>query len=96
MKYFLILSVVAAGVVTACRGPKETTEVTPVEKSLSAEAQAGEKLYMENCGRCHDLPKIPDYSAERWERIVPSMSKKAHLDATQEQSVMTYVREMQK
>lgn len=98
MKYFLILSLATAGLVVACRGPKETTDVTPVEtnKTLSAEAQAGEKLYMENCGRCHDLPKIPDYSAERWERIVPSMSKKAHLDATQEQSVMTYVREMQK
>lgn len=96
MKFFLILSLATAGFVVACRGPKETTEVSPVEKSLSAEAQTGQNLYMENCGRCHDLPNIPDYTAERWERIVPSMSKKAHLDATQEQAVMTYVREMQK
>lgn len=96
MKYFLILSAVALGTLAACRGPKEATDVAPVEKTLSAEGKAGEKLYQENCGRCHDLPAIPDYSSDRWERIVPPMAKKAHLDATQEQAVMTYVREMLK
>jgi cytochrome c peroxidase len=96
MNYLPILTVVAVGAMTACRGPKETTVVTPTEKTLSAEAQSGQQLFMENCGRCHDLPQLPDYSAERWERIVPPMAKKSNLDATQEKAVMTYVREMLK
>src|SRR3989338_9224433 len=47
------------------------------EKGLSADALVGEGLFNQHCGRCHDLPVIADYSAERWDRILPSMAKKS-------------------
>lgn len=87
---------IAAGIVmfTSC-SPKTTatTTVEPAEKSLSADAQKGQALYNENCGKCHKLPLISSHSEEKWQKIVPPMAKKAKLDATQESLVMAYVNE---
>lgn len=79
---------------TSC-SPKTTatTTVEPTEKALSTDAQKGQALYNENCGKCHKLPLISSHSEEKWHKIVPPMAKKAKLDATQESLIMSYVNE---
>lgn len=98
-------SLALVAMITSCRTTQEISNVEPSKETvtvptepakevgLSADALVGEGLFNQHCGRCHDLPKIEDYSAERWDRIVPSMAKKSHLTAEEEASVMTYVKE---
>ncbi|HLP55220.1 MAG TPA: cytochrome c [Fluviicola sp.] len=107
MKPVLFLAPLAlAALITSCRTTEEVSKVEPSkgtttgpveepvkEVGLSADALAGESLFNQHCGRCHDLPKVEDYSADRWDRIVPSMAKKSKLTPEQEASVMTYVKE---
>ena len=64
---------------------KETTEFP------SSEIAEGSTLFVSKCGRCHKLPEIDKHSQEQWKKIIPSMAKKAKLDATQESNVMNYV-----
>ncbi|MES2556808.1 MAG: hypothetical protein V4604_11700 [Bacteroidota bacterium] len=106
MKTVLFLgSLALVAMITSCRTTEEISNVEPTkepvtvpvepakEEGLSADALVGEGLFNQHCGRCHDLPVIADYSAERWDRIVPSMAKKSRLTTEQETSVMTFVKE---
>ena len=102
---FFIGSLAVVAMISSCRTTEEISKVEPgkepvtvptepaKEEGLSADALVGEGLFNQHCGRCHDLPKIEDYSAEKWDRIVPSMAKKSRLTPEQETSVMTYVKE---
>lgn len=93
MKHVLIAGV-AAMLVLACSRKTTTAAVAePVEKSLSADALAGQTLYSANCGRCHDLPTVDHYSEKKWNNILPRMIKKAHLADDQGKQVTAYVRE---
>lgn len=98
-------SLAVVAMIASCRTAEEVSTVEPTkqptgpieqpvtEETLSANAIAGQGLFDQHCGRCHDLPKIEDYSAEKWDRIVPSMAKKSRLTPEQEASVMAYVKE---
>jgi cytochrome c5 len=107
MKTVLFLgSMALVAMITSCRTTEEVSKVEPsngpinqpVEEpvkdaALSANAMAGQGLFNQHCGKCHDLPVVQEYSAERWDRIVPSMAKKSHLTAEEEASVMAFVKE---
>lgn len=107
MKTVLFLgSLAVVALITSCRTAEEVTTVEPgketttgpieqpvKEETMSANAIAGQGLFDQHCGRCHDLPIIENYTAEKWDRIVPSMAKKSRLTAEQEASVMAYVKE---
>jgi hypothetical protein len=69
----------------------ETTEAVVMRKP-SIEESEGMTLYNDNCGKCHKFKVINEYSMERWTKIVPNMSAKAKLDATQESKIMAYVK----
>lgn len=69
----------------------ETTEEVVMRKP-SVEEYEGMTLYNAHCGKCHDFKTISDYSMESWTKIVPNMSAKAKLDATQESKIMAYVK----
>lgn len=70
----------------------ETTTETAVLRKPSVEESEGMTIYNANCGKCHDFKVISDYSMERWSKIVPNMSAKAKLDATQESKIMAFVK----
>ncbi|MDH4471414.1 MAG: hypothetical protein QE487_02340 [Fluviicola sp.] len=106
MKTVIFLgSLAVVAMIASCRTTEEVSKVEPSkepvtvpteptkEEGLSADALVGEGLFNQHCGQCHNLPKIEDYSAEKWDRIVPSMAKKSRLTAEQETSVMTFVKE---
>jgi cytochrome c553 len=52
----------------------------------------GQQTYIAKCGRCHGLKVTTDYTADRWVGIMESMAPKAHLDATEKENVLVYVK----
>lgn len=78
---------------TAC-SPK-TAEVSEIKKTEAAlpegDVAEGNGLFQEHCNKCHALPVISKYSKEKWQKIVPSMSREAKLDAVQESKIAAYV-----
>lgn len=94
------LSLIAIGIVVlAACAPKTAEVISPVEKPVtvvtsefpSSIVAEGSKLYAENCGKCHKLQTVTDFSSEQWYKIVPNMSALAKLDATQENKILQYV-----
>lgn len=94
------LNLIAVGIVVlaACT-PKTAEVISPVEKPAtvatsefpSSEVAEGSKLYAENCGKCHKLKTVTDFSSEQWQSIVPRMSIMAKIDATKENNILQYV-----
>ena len=94
------MSFIAAGIFlfAACT-PKTAEVISPVEKPAtvvtsefpSSEIAEGSKLYAENCGNCHKLKTVTEFSSEQWHKIVPQMSALAKIDATKENKILQYV-----
>lgn len=90
-KYILTLGLGLTLALIACQ-PKVTESVNEVKDSTkSAEVAQGEELFNNNCGKCHKLFKPSDFSAEKWQKVIPPMAQKAKLDATQESKIYQYV-----
>lgn len=90
ISFFALLMVI----MVAC-SPK-TTEVIEVEGEApdafpSSEVAEGSQLYNDNCGKCHKLKTVTDFTPEQWKTIVPDMAEKAKLDETQENKILQYV-----
>lgn len=56
-----------------------------------ADLQAGRTVFINNCGRCHNLYNPDSYSAANWKSIVPIMASRAGLSATETAQVTKYV-----
>lgn len=94
MKNTIVFSAVLIALVFAsCKTTESVTPVDPEIKTLSDAGLIGQALYQEHCDKCHALPEVANYSKKKWAHIVPDMSQKAELNASQEQSIMTYVME---
>ncbi len=95
-KINLLIAFGTAITLIAC-APKTAEVVKPIEKPAekpsfpTTEIAEGSTLYQENCGKCHKLKTVTNYSAEEWQKIVPRMAKKAKIDASAESKVLAYV-----
>lgn len=70
----------------------ETPKITAEAETNSAERLAlGKTIYDNSCGKCHDLPKPTDHSAQDWVGIMNWMAPKANLNEEQKQMVYDYV-----
>jgi len=63
-----------------------TTPVTESNMSI-----AGHATYDAKCGRCHNLKRPNEYTAERWVPIMNDMAVRARLDSTEKANVLAYV-----
>jgi cytochrome c5 len=63
---------------------------SPVE--TASPEMLGQGTYNAKCGRCHGLKVTTDYTSDRWVSIMQAMAPKAHLDATEKENVLAYVR----
>jgi mono/diheme cytochrome c family protein len=52
----------------------------------------GRKLYVNNCGSCHNLYMPDQYSKKEWETVVPRMQKKAKITDQQAQAILNYLK----
>lgn len=51
----------------------------------------GYSIYSDKCTECHGMKKPEDFSVEDWNKIMPSMGKKARLDSNQYNLVYHYI-----
>ena len=61
--------------------------------SLSQESAAGQKIYVAKCAKCHKFYDPAKYSEADWHMWMAKMSKKAKLNAEQEELLSRYIEE---
>jgi len=90
MKKFALI--ITTGTLLFACSPK-TAEVVVVEESgfPSPVIAEGNKLYLDNCGKCHKLKTVTDYNEEQWSKILPKMAKMSKLDTIAESKIREYI-----
>ncbi len=66
-----------------------TSDVTA--SATLTDLQAGRSIFINSCGRCHNLYSPESYSASNWKSIVPGMASMAGLTTVQASQVTKYV-----
>jgi mono/diheme cytochrome c family protein len=66
-----------------------TTKTEP--HYTEAQLTEGKGIYTANCGKCHKLFNPADKSLAKWNSVLPTMIKKAHLSDDQGNLVRAYV-----
>jgi len=85
--------IIGLGMIFFACSPK-TTEVTETAEILNfpnETVSTGYALYGSECTKCHKAKEVKKYSREEWNKILPSMAKKAKLVADQEATIDAYV-----
>ncbi len=70
---------------------KTETAVVAPKPATPEEMAAGKTVFTDNCGKCHKLRQPGEFTTNKWEHILPSMTKKAKLTPAQSASVTAYV-----
>jgi hypothetical protein len=96
LKFKIILSVLVLGLSISCTKPSTSNLYTPTSADVTANAtlselQEGRTLYIDNCGRCHDLYSPDDLSVSGWKNAISNMAPKTSLNAAQVTLVTKYV-----
>ena len=65
---------------------------SPAEGAAKSPEVMGQSTYNAKCGRCHGLKVTTDYTVERWVSVMQVMAQKAHLDDTEKENVLAYVK----
>ncbi len=89
MKKTIFLIVGITTIFVAC-SPKTTTK-SVVETTSTDPMVMGKSLYVSRCSKCHELPKVGDFTTTKWTGIVDWMAPKARLSAQEKQLVLNYV-----
>lgn len=56
-----------------------------------ASLQEGQKLYGDNCGKCHGLKATTWGNEAQWKEIIPPMAEKAKINDTQQTLITQYL-----
>jgi hypothetical protein len=91
--FFLVL---ISGLALACSKNSTGNLYTPTSADVTANAtlselQDGRTLYINNCGRCHNLYSPDDYSVSGWKSILSNMSPRTGMNSSQVTLVSKYV-----
>lgn len=101
MKKTIFVIVVLVGIIQACQKkgiptiadrttdpPKPESPVANVKPDITI----GQRVFMNQCGKCHDLPDLAKYNAERWDGILRTMIPRAGINRMQEVHVTAYIK----
>lgn len=105
LKYILAVATVAmifvqcssskkAATTTTAAAPKLTNEqkLDEIKQNYTqAQLDEGHTIWQANCGKCHTLYAPTSRSFDKWERILPSMSRKAKLTDVDAGKVRAYI-----
>ena len=77
--------------------PLGTTPATPAgtrsaEVITKTPEMLGQSTFNAKCGKCHGLKIASDYTVDRWISVMQIMAPKAHLDDTEKENVLAYVK----
>ena len=87
-------------IIAACKASHPLFQPTETEvKKISAngvqvsmdDLKNGYSLYITNCGGCHSLPVPASKNKNEWDKLLPEMFGKIHLDAQQESLIRNYI-----
>ena len=91
-----ILSILIILIISSCAA---TSPLQPSEADLSSsrlkgstltELNSGYSLYIQNCAACHKLYDPSKFTVAQWNKILPEMFTKAHLnEETKKKSLIT-------
>jgi hypothetical protein len=95
-KIKLILPALFFGILLSCTKTSTSNLYTPTSADVTANAtlselQDGRTLYIDNCGRCHDLYSPDDLSVSGWKNAISNMAPKTGMNAAQVTLVTKYV-----
>ena len=65
--------------------------VSPVI-NVKPDMETGKAIFTSRCNRCHDLPELAKYKAERWDGILKIMMPRARLNREQEVHIAAYIK----
>lgn len=103
MKKLLLLVAVSGSVLffAQCSSKKTTggasttavdNRVAEVKRNFTpAQMEEGHVIWTNNCGKCHKLIPGNERTVDKWEAILPGMTKKARLDDVQAGKVRAYL-----
>lgn len=67
-------------------------KVANIKKQFSQDQmERGMKLYEASCIKCHEIHEPSEFTVDKWEDILPSMSRRAHLSDDQSALVRAYL-----
>lgn len=77
---------------TATSGMTDAQKVADVKKNFTdAQMQEGKTIWQGSCDKCHKLYEPESHSIDKWERVLPRMTKRAKLDDAQGAKVRAYL-----
>ena len=59
--------------------PTATKDAAPSVLYTPAQLVEGQKIYNDNCGKCHELHEASEFTIHKWSKILPEMTEKAEL-----------------
>jgi cytochrome c len=71
--------------------PQKTQFIYPPIATIAADTSTGKRLFNLHCNRCHGLPLISQFNAERWETILPLMFPRSRFNNEEALHVRAYV-----
>jgi cytochrome c5 len=100
MKKLITLTFIAGTVLFAQCTPKKTAtgsmtdaqKVADVKKNFTeAQMEEGKTIWQGACDKCHKLFEPESRSVDKWERVLPRMTKRSKLDDAQSAKVRAYL-----
>jgi len=90
-RYFLAL-VLCASIGTIFANMYTPTEADATNANVSLEVlNEGRELYIDRCGKCHDLYQTSEYTKEKWAKIMNKMQKPAKITDEQKELIIKYI-----
>lgn len=95
----LVLCLITLGVACTQKSvPLITSRETEPKKkekpriTITPDLISGKTIFINRCGKCHDLPLPEQFTAQRWEGILSYMIPRARLTDEQDVHVAAYVK----
>jgi len=71
--------------------PKKFESIYPPKETVLPDTAVGKQLFTDRCGRCHGLPETNQFTAEKWDNILPVMIPRARMNNEEALHVRAYV-----
>ncbi len=104
MKRFLLLAPIALSILllaqcapkvhstVASSAPTSAQTVAELKKKYTdADMGVGNSIRQEKCNKCHKQHDPTEFTVEKWDRILPRMTSRAHLSTDDAGKVRAYI-----
>lgn len=79
-------------IITSRETPQPVITTTKTETLVKADITQGKQIFINRCGKCHDLPLPEQFTEKRWEGILSYMIPRARLTDEQGIHVTAYLK----